>query len=43
MARSARIVPELNFVTYAFVSVFNIFVLTGLFAIFKENGQMVYF
>ncbi|MDE1852989.1 MAG: hypothetical protein KGI38_04475 [Thaumarchaeota archaeon] len=43
IARSARIVPELNFVTYAFVSVFNIFILTGLNGLFKVNGQIVHF
>jgi hypothetical protein len=39
---SARIVPELNFFTYAFVSVFNIFVLEGLKGVFKADGQIVY-
>jgi hypothetical protein len=43
IARSARIVPELNFVTYAFVSVFNIFKPAGPNRVFKLSGQMVYF
>jgi hypothetical protein len=41
--RSARIVPELNFVTYAFVSVFNIFRPKGPDGVFKADGQIVHF
>jgi hypothetical protein len=42
IARSARIVPELNFFTYAFVSVFNIFEPTGLNRLYKGNGRIVH-
>ena len=38
IARSARIVPELNFVTYAFVSVFNIFVPADPDGLYKRDG-----
>jgi hypothetical protein len=37
-ASNARIVPELNFVTYAFVCVFNIFDLRGLARVFRDDG-----
>jgi hypothetical protein len=42
-ARSDRIVPELNFLTYAFVSVFNIFILLGRDGLFKVDGRVIHF
>ncbi len=42
-ARSARIVPELIFVTYALVCVYIVFGRRGPNGVYKGNGQIVYF
>jgi len=42
-SRSARMVPELNFVRYAFVGVFIIFILAGRDGLYKGDGQIVHF
>lgn len=42
-ASNARIVPELNFVTYALDCVFNIFGRRGRRGVFRDDGRFVYF
>ena len=41
--RSAKIIPELIFVTYAFESVYNIFGCSCRATLYKADEQMVYF
>jgi hypothetical protein len=43
IARIARIVPELNFVTYALDCVFNIFRIRRQDEVFRYDGRFVYF
>jgi hypothetical protein len=42
-SRSARIIPELIFVTYAFESVYNIFGSSYRATLYKADEQMVHF